>query len=395
MKRHFKFLHISDLHIGSRHPLCPPGESTEKRELFYGLSLKGLQRAVDLTNRESLDALLIAGDLVESSTLDYRVLDDVFRILAGCKAPVIIVPGNHDLYQNVYKRAKLDFYGIRVPENLFIFSSPSFTSFRIKGVNIYGMANTTPDVKPFNGLPVLNREEINIASFHGSLLSFLPPGKEPWLPFSSEDVIDAGFDYIALGHYHSYREIKDSEGIVRAAYSGSLMPTNRTETDRRGGLIVKIERKDGLSTVDLDFVQLAPFSVRTLELSITEEHSIEEIKGMILSELPQTERVNTYLIIRASGTGASLLERAKEEIAEGFLHIELDTSGMFSENMDSLLSSYNPESLTGRFVKAIKEEMVSAEPSSRIILRNALLYGLDALRGREIEPRYETEKIQG
>lgn len=394
MKKIFRFLHISDLHLSLFHPLCPADAPKDKLELFYQLALMSLKNSISVVNRRNLDALIIAGDLFESYPAEYKVLKDVFSLLSDCNAQVVITPGNHDLYSTTYKQDRLKFYGIKCSENVHIFSSPSFSSIQINEANIYGMANTTRDIRPFDLLPEINPENINIAVFHGSLLSFLPEGKEVWLPFSDKEVLNSRFDYVALGHYHGYSEIKDSQGIIRAIYPGSATPAGKTEKNNRGGVIVEIEKNGKYSDVQAEFVTLSELNLKEIVLNITEEHNQDEIKRLLLSEIPEEERQHTVLYIEAEGTGHFAFSDLIDSISEQFLHIELDTSRIFSDNVDILLATHNPETIAGQFIKTIKEEMDKSDEAGKIILRNALLYGLDALRGKEIEPRYEDRKIQ-
>ena len=394
MKKLFRFLHISDLHLCLFHPLCPADATKDKSELFYQLALRALKNSISVVNRQDLDALIIAGDLFESYPAEHKVLKDVFSLLSDCNAQVIITPGNHDLYSTTYKQERLNFYGIKCSENVHIFSSPSFSSIQVNETNIYGMANTTRDIRPFELLPEINPENINIAVFHGSLLSFLPEGKEVWLPFSDHEVLNSRFDYVALGHYHSYSEIKDSQGIIRAIYPGSATPAGRSERDKRGGVIVEIEKTGKYSNVQAEFVTLSELNVKEIVLNITEDYTQEEIKRLLLSEIPEVERPHTVLNIKAEGTGHFAFTELIDSISEQFLHIYLDTSRIFSDNVDILLATHNPETIAGQFIKTIKEEMDKSDEAGKLILRNALLYGLDALRGKEIEPRYEDRKIQ-
>ncbi len=395
MKRVFRFLHISDLHLSLNHPLCPADAEKEKSETFYQLSLQALKNSVSLVNQQGLDALLIAGDLLEATRIQHRVIEDIFGALSECNAQVIISPGNHDLYSMTYKKERLDFYGISFPDNVHVYSSPTFSLKDIEGRNIYGMANTTREIKPFEECPEINTKEINIAMFHGSLLRFIPEGKELWLPFNEQELLEAGFDYVALGHYHGYSEVVDSQGTIRALYPGSLSPAGRNESGKRGGVLVEIEKSDDTSSVKVEFVTLSELMLKEISLTLTEEHSVTELERMVLSEVPKEQRPKTVLYIKAEGTGQATLSALSERLSEQFLHLEVDTSGLFSDNLDILLQMHNPETIVGRFIRATRDEMEKSDDAGKRILRNALLYGLDALKGREIEPRYEDKKIQG
>jgi len=395
MKKTFRFLHISDLHLSTIHPLCPVTLSNNKSDIFYKLSLQALEKAVELVNTEKLDALLIAGDLLEAGSIDYRLINDVFEILSTSRAPVFISPGNHDLYNVVYRHERLLFYGIKQPENIHIFNSEHFSEYDLGDVSIFGISNTTREIRPFSHHLNLDTSRINIAIFHGSLLSYIPEGKELWLPFKKEELVDSNFDYVALGHYHSYSEITDSEGTVRAAYPGSSTPVQGSETGPRGGLLVSITKQDEKSSVELDFEPLNSIKVTHLSIELSVDHTLEEIRRIIASEVPEHERSKTVLYVKLKGAGFVSFDEIYNGLTEEFLNLEIDTSAVFTENMDILLKTYRADTIIGQFIRSIYKEMeeVNSESAKRI-LRNALMYGLDAFKGKEIEPRYETKKIQ-
>ena len=88
------------------------------------------------------------------------------------------------------------------------------------GVHIYSLAYTGGVTRPgsIKSFPRINAPGIHIGAFHGSL---------DWegladrsLPLDSSILAGAGYDYIALGHYHRYMEKKVGSG--KAVYPGSV-----------------------------------------------------------------------------------------------------------------------------------------------------------------------------
>jgi len=391
----FSFLQISDFHISKRHTLFSSYVEEEIKKEIQEKIYETLKKAVNITKEKKLDAILIPGDLFDSDGIDYEIFEKVyetFKLLDNI--PVIITPGNHDFYNNVFSKEVIGFYGIQVPKNIYIFSSEKFTPFVTENAIIYGCAAYERDFLPFAYPPEIDSKKINIGIFHGSYMEYIPPKKEIWLAFNKDQLIKSGFDYVALGHYHKYFEIKDENGITRAAYGGSAVPITKEEIGPRGGLIVVIEKEGEKSNVHTEFIKLAPLEVKKVEEMISEEDSLEKLINKILS----FDKENTLLYLKLSGNishEVSLkIEKELEKLRQKFLYIKIDTSALLEYgNLEELILEHNPESTIGKFLKKIKEEMDLANEEEKKLLKKSLYYGLEALKGRSIKPRYEIEEV--
>lgn len=389
MKRHFSFLHISDVHLSNQPSLLRT--ERELKESIIALTLKSLQEAVDFVISHNLDALFIAGDLFESERIDPETINSAFQILSLLdNIPVFIAPGNHDLFGNIYTRDRLKFYGITSPDNLIIFNTQDFDSVEIDGIKVFGCANLIPEHNPFLSKPEMNDKDINVALCHGSLLSFIPEGKELWLPFNEDDLLQAGFDYIALGHYHGYREITTKGGIIKAAYPGSLVPVTMKEKGDRGGLHVEITKEDNACTVRAEFVRLSQLKIEDININLTPDTSIKELSERLRKTLSSYQDSSQIIFnINLAGFGLPNMEMLYEDIDEYCLFARFNTENLSSININDMLSMYSKDSTIGMFLRRLLEEIENAdEPEKRLII-NALAYGLDALSGKQINPRYE------
>ncbi len=393
MKKRFSFLHISDLHLSNRPTIGRTDE--EVQSLVIERVFKSLENAVQFTLSRQLDALFIAGDFIESERLDAELLKRAFGILEVLgETPVFISPGNHDLYDSLYTEEVFRFYGIHVPGNIVIFSGSDLTEYESGDVRVYGCANRIPEINPFRIKPELEPSKINIGLIHGSLTNYIPEGKEPWLPFDEEELLGSGFDYVALGHYHSYKEVTDSKGIVRAAYPGSLVPVTKKDTGPRGGLLVKIEKESDSISVKCEFIELARLCLEKIEVAITEDLTTEEIRKRIISEMNSYSRPeDTVFYITLTGSGRPDIEAIAGALKEQALHIEFDTENLRYFDIEELLERYSEETTIGMFIRRIAEALANASDRERRILMNTLAYGIDALQGREIRPRYEDKGI--
>ena len=77
-KANLKVLHTSDVHLTTVD------------------SCKYLEMIADTAKRESVDLVLIVGDLFDSSRVETDVVDNAIRTLTTMGITTVILPGNHD-----------------------------------------------------------------------------------------------------------------------------------------------------------------------------------------------------------------------------------------------------------------------------------------------------------
>ncbi len=213
-----KFLHISDLHIGS--PLTThlaPKQVTERgREI-----IDTFVRAIEFGVQSGVDAVLIAGDLFDTSGIGPRKLARVREVIrANAKIPFFYVSGNHEGDAFLETGKTLD--------NFYTFGD-TFQYYDLGNVRIHGANATSPDM--FSALEI-DRDKKNIVLLHGE-----------WSDHSAYDgaiglreLEGRGVDYLALGHYHSFmtREIRGG-GI--AVYCGTPEGRGFDEAGKKGVVI--------------------------------------------------------------------------------------------------------------------------------------------------------------
>src|SRR5690242_12882775 len=97
-----RLLHTADWQIGLK-AAHVAGAAEAVREA----RLEAAARVVAEANRLQVDALVLAGDTFEDNLVSDRLVRRVVEVLAASRAPVYLLPGNHDALTegSVYRRA--------------------------------------------------------------------------------------------------------------------------------------------------------------------------------------------------------------------------------------------------------------------------------------------------
>ena len=176
-------------------------------------------------------------------------------------------------------------------------------------------------------------------------------------------IAGAGFDYIALGHFHT------PQNVIRdvAAYSGALEPIESNDLGAHGYIEGRIEN----GKVKTRFV---PFSIRTysqLLLNVNEESTQLSIEEALKDEIFKKGGLNIYRVI--------LQGKRKPEL---FLIPEkLKSFGNITEVLDETRPAYDLEELQKKYAGTLIGDYICffMEKNRNTVEDKALYYGLQAL----------------
>jgi DNA repair protein SbcD/Mre11 len=311
-----KLLATSDLHLG-RHSSLPFEES----EADLTASAHTWHRIVDLAIREDVDAVLLAGDLVDQANRFYEAastLEKGIRRMVDARIPVVMVSGNHDheVLPEVVRRLTVDSAG-NGPGS--IAGSDDATADTAAG----SLAGTRaePDGDPGsaslvhllgrNGrwetrtITVRSGEQLQVTGWsfpeqqsrysRNPMDSFEPPPQTGLLsvgllhcdvnqpdsvyaPVAADDFNGTGLDYWVLGHIH--KKIKWRESAPEVFYPGAPHPFDAGERD--AGSVYIIDTAGSSSQVPV-----APVRYLTLRYEVTDMPD-SQLRGDFLDRLRET-----------------------------------------------------------------------------------------------------------
>lgn len=240
-----KIFHVADTHLGYMcyKKISPKTGLNQREEDIYS----AFREFVDIAVSERPDLILHAGDLFNSVRPSNRAIafafDQISR-LSSAKIPFVLISGNHEdprlretgsifqifeqmpdvypVFRSRMECIRLDIRGVKTV----IFALPHISSQEQFQAEMSLMQQSVEQAD--------KDRDVAIALLHGSLAgipSSYTTGQFNELTIGGQ-IMDAGFDYVALGHFHKRTDISHN-----CAYSGSLERLSFGEVGQPKGFI--------------------------------------------------------------------------------------------------------------------------------------------------------------
>ena len=280
-----RFIHAADPHLDS------PLQGLEAHEgapveVLRGATRRAFENLVNLAIEESVDFVVIAGDLYDGDWKDYST-GLFFRAqmvrLQSKGTPVYLIAGNHDAASVITKKLSL-------PENVHVFSTRTTESLEVAGhpVTIHGRGFPNRAVPENLAIeyPMAVPGRFNLGLLHTSLTG--RPGHDTYAPCSVAELREKGYGYWALGHIHQPEVINKDPWIV---FAGNCQGRHIKETGQRGCRLVAVS----------DSLQVERVEWRSLDVVRWEELNVD-LSGV------ETETDATRLVGGAMGKAVTAAE---------------------------------------------------------------------------------------
>lgn len=366
-----KILQTGDLHFDT-----PFKDLNKKISLISKEELlEVFSRIIELCLINSVDILLLTGDIFDNLTVDKKTLFFIKNQIERIEnIRVFISPGNHDPYND-----KSFYKMIEWPKNVYVFKD-NIENVKIEELKtvVWGAAFTNNYIRK-SLLKNIKIEEdyINIMTIHGEL-SNSDEGNE-YNPITKEDIGLSGLNYIAIGHRHNFSGIQKSNNTYYG-YAGCPQGRGFDEVGDKGVILGDITK----DTVNLEFVRTSKRNYYIKNIDITNTNSYEEIKNIILSEISEEERnLNFYKII-LKGEVESYFnineEVVLEKVKDYFYFIKIIDNTKIKIDIDTIAKDY---SIKGVYARKLLEK--SKEDISEEIIELALKMGVQALSKEEVK----------
>ena len=320
-----KLLHTSDWHLGRQ---------------FHNISLLQdqehvLQQILNYVEVESVDAVLIAGDVYDRSVppaTAVALLNQWLTKLCDClKVPVILIPGNHDSAERIgFGASQLRRAGIHIVASLDQITEPVILKDQQGEVHVYSIPYCDPEtVRHHFQMDIHTHEQAhaflvnkihdvkensvrNVLMSHCFVDGAETSESERPLSIGGADRVSfeplLDFDYVALGHLHG----PQFRGKPHIRYSGSPLKYSFSEHRQKKSVTLVSLRGKGESEVT--------------QLPLFPQYDVRMVEGELNSILEQGStdpNKHDYLLVRLTDRHALLEPMSKlRQVYPNVLHLE-------------------------------------------------------------------------
>ena len=284
-------LAIGDMHLG-RPPTAIPEDLRARRDELGPET--AWSNAIDAAIRHRVDAVLLAGDLVDQERdffVAYGRLRPGVERLPAAGIRVLAVAGNHDT--EVLPRLAAEIGALEL-----LGANGQWQTQRVDEISVLGWSFPRPHVRqsPLDSLPE-NRPEGTVI---GLLHCDVDQADSAHAPVSRRALADAPVDAWLLGHIHRPDDLDDDRPI---GYLGSISALRASETGQRGPWLIHIEGRD----IAADQLALAPLRYESLEVDCSTLDDAAGLSERVLSAA--RERLQTLAAGEAPPSAVGLRVR--------------------------------------------------------------------------------------
>jgi exonuclease SbcD len=372
-----RIIHTADVHLGAPFVFLGAKGADERQALR-----EALERVVAAAREERCGAAIIAGDLFDSA---YDVLESelsfAIRALgcAGSGCTVVILPGSHDFYApgSVYERERARF---EAAGNVKILTPRrSVVEIPELSLAIHGKALTSSAgvEGPLSSLAPVESCRWNVAVAHGSVEGFGGVPESSDLPLGL-DALSPGFSYVALGHWHSYRVVRES--LPTVIYSGSPELVARDQKGAGTAVLLALGA-DGART---SLVRTGKRRLAHVSVDCTGLEATEELVRKVSASVPEDQN----LILDLELTGVIKAEaavdpaEALDALGQRYFSARLAGHGPSRAISQEELLGVPDDTVAGKFVRFMLSRLEGAPEDKKGLYEEALQVGYQLFKGR-------------
>lgn len=364
-----KIIHCADVHLDSkmlRH-LTKEQAKERKNEL-----LNTFEQMVVYANENKVSAIIIAGDLFDTSMISVTTRNFVKDTITNNPGiEFYYLQGNHDI-DNFLINLK------EIPANLKLFGR-EWNTYDVAGSDSITITGAEIDNRNHAGIYdslTLDEGKYNIVVMHGQIQD---KGNDNPDIIGLDKIKNKNVDYLALGHYHSYREDAiDPRGTY--CYSGCLEGRGFDECGEHGFVLIDIDEKKHTSTRQL--VPIASRTVYSIDVDITGCYTTADAKQRITDTLASLQ-VDSKSLVKIVLTGEVTLDCEcstdflEKNFADAYYVFKVVNKAKTKINIEDFTFD---ETLKGEFARTVLSSKDISEEDKSTIIR----YGIQALLGEEI-----------
>jgi len=288
MNDNAQILAIGDVHLGTACSGLPDGFSGWGVDPADLTPAAALRAAVDFAIDRHVDAVLFAGDVVESTNARFEAmlpLEEGVRRLLDSGIEVIAVAGNHDVEALPRLAALIEGFTLlgaggcweaitlsRAETPIAEVVGWSFGERHVRQSPL-ALLLAEPLPPPSSAIPRIGLLHCDLGASGGG-----------YAPIRQSELDDTGFDAWLLGHIHkpSLEGLSISVGGARpSGYLGSLVGLDPSEMGPHGPWLLNTSKEVG---INLEHVPLAPLRWEQLSVPMDGIDHVEDVEDRLLAE---------------------------------------------------------------------------------------------------------------
>jgi DNA repair exonuclease len=347
-----KLIHTGDIHYGMNPDADKPWGKERAADVKNSISV-----IVSECRKREVDLLLVSGDLFHRQPImrDIKEVNYLFSTIPDVN--VVIVAGNHD---RISENSSI--HSFPWADNVHYIKTSDISSIFLPDINteVYGFSYENYEIREnkLAGIKAPDNGRINILLAHGGDLSHVP--------FDKNELGNAGFSYVALGHIHKPQVLVDNNVV----YCGSPEPLDVTETGKHGFYYVEIDDISA-NVINLDFIPSASVQYISLVINVSTVSTNSELL-MSVSEEINRRGVNNIYRIKIRGMRDPDIEFDLSVLQSKLKIAQIIDDSEPQYNFARLCADH-PSDMIGFFIQQLHR------PESGIIDKKALCYGVNAL----------------
>ena len=325
-----RLLHMADVHLGARHDDLGPAAAAQRERQF-----EAFQRAIELALAENVDLVLVCGDLFDSNSQPRRSVERAaaeFARLIERHIPVVVIPGTHDCYDasSIYRVFDLaEMAGAPDDGDLFTVLTDQRSQIEFEHLGLTVRARVFPAKRaaesPMVAMAVVPDDTGTIHGWHVGMAhgSFAVPGRieSDEVMFTEQEVAASHLDYLALGHWHSFREGRAGRTVW--AYSGAPEPVALDQDGAGQVALVTLEERKGERSVTVEQKAVGRSRFRKVEIDAASVTSQAELERK-LRELANPDLVLDVRLLGVRDPGLDLHpDELERQLSGSFLRLRL------------------------------------------------------------------------
>ncbi|MBP5261749.1 MAG: metallophosphoesterase [Clostridiales bacterium] len=351
------------------------GRLSEAREKLHHFRLESFRRMVDKANEEC-DFFIVTGDLFDrAEKIDPRDVKDIVGILSSFKGTVIVIPGNHDYYDeddlgdSVWKT-----FMSGLPDNIIL--ANEFKPLRMGSCGnnkvVFYPAYCQIDQSKTNNLGWIKESEIdlkdtiNIGIAHGTIEHVSCDSEGVYFYMFEKELKDIPVDAWFIGHAHiqvpkikNYDEYTDPRENVKIFNAGTHQ---QIDISMKGGdsLIVEIEKSGDKASVRAKkwHSGLVSFYDLKVDVDATGENALKEA---IDKKLAGLDKEHSVIRLNFNGTveSSEYADRAAifDKATEGFLFVYPPVwSDLLEKITSEKLDQFNDTGFASKFLDMLADD---------------------------------------